>query len=56
MSSSDTEFFITLMIGFVWGWIVKALAVWGREMDRRERHERDARERLRRHPSWSDRD
>ena len=53
--NSDTRFFITLVIGFAWGWLTLSLRNWGREMDRREQEEREARQRLRRHPSWSDR-
>ena len=46
MSSSDTEFFITLLIGFAWGWLTISLRNWGREMDRQERENREARQRL----------
>lgn len=54
MYNSDTEFFLTLVLGLLWGYAMKSFVIWTRELEQREQDEREARQRLRRHPSWRD--
>lgn len=56
MKQSDTAFAVTLAVGFIWGWLMKALNEWGKREDARKEREAEARAWARRHPSWSDYD
>ena len=56
MKQSDTAFAVTLAVGFIWGWLMKALNEWGKREDARKEQEAEARAWARRHPSWSDYD
>lgn len=63
MRQSDSAFVVTILVGFVWGWLMKALNEWGKRKDAEARAERHWRNEYRieqwqrhNHPSWGDHD
>lgn len=58
-NQSDVAFAVTIAVGFIWGYLTKAVREWGKREDERIKRQKEARERLtawqrQRHPSWGE--